>query len=213
MTVDLDPRRSAVLVIDLQNDNLADDGAAGGTPSVNHAREVGVVENVARIARAARAVGIPVIHVHFVVDPAAGGAGNNIPLFQTITAQRTVVRGTYGAAPLPGAEPLDTDLVLERARMSAFHGTPLDTVLRQTERTHLLLTGVHTNHAVGTTARDAADLGYTPIVVSDATASTTADTHAADLRYGFADIAPVVDTSAVLASLNTHLKSRHKEAR
>jgi len=203
MTLSLDPRRTAVLVIDLQNDNLADDGAMGGTTSIEHARSVGVVEHAARIARTAREAGALVVHVHFVADPVAGGAGENIPLFRAITEQRTVVRGTYGAEPFPGAVPEDGDIVLERARMSAFLGTALDTILRNLGLTHLVLTGVHTNHAVGTTARVAADLGYTPILVGDATASTSAEAHAADLAYGFADIAPVVDTETVVGALTS----------
>lgn len=201
MISSLDPARTAVLLVDLQNDNLADDGAAGGTPAVAHARSVGVVTNSARIADAARELGVPVIHVHFVVEPGSRGVGTNVPLFASITTDRTVVRGTYGAAAFPGAEPVGDDLVVERARMSAFHDTDLDAILRGSGRTHLVLTGVHTNHAVGTTARHAADLGYTPIIVSDATASTTPRAHAGDLEFGFADIAPVVDTRAVLTAL------------
>lgn len=86
--------------------------------------------------------------------------------------------------------------------MNAFHGTPLDTMLRTLGITHVVLTGVHTNHAVNTTARAAADLGYTPILVTDATASTTADNHRGDLRYSFADIAELHDTAAVVAALS-----------
>lgn len=204
MTLPLDPTRTAVLVVDLQNDNLADDGAAAGTEMITHARQVGVVENAARVAAAARAAGAPVIHVHFVIDVHAGGAGRNIPLFDEITSTPTVVRGTYGAAPFPGAEPQEGDLMIDRARMSAFQGTALDTILRTLGITHVVLTGVHTNHAVNTTARVAADLGYTPVLVSDATASTTAEAHAGDLRYGFADIATIHDTASVIDALTAH---------
>lgn len=85
--------------------------------------------------------------------------------------------------------------------MSAFHGTALDTILRNKGITHLVHTDVHTNHAVNTTARVATDLGYTPIVVSDATASTSADAHRGDLLYSFADISELHDPSAVVAAL------------
>lgn len=203
MNLNLDPRKTAVLVIDLQNDNLADDGAAGGSESLRHAREVGVVPNSAAIAATARSVGAKVIHVHFVIDPEAGGAGTNIPLFESITTSKIVVRGAYGAAAVEGAEPQEGDIVLDRPRMSSFHGTPLDTILRNLGITHLVITGVHTSHAVGTTARVAADLGYTPIVVSDATAAMNADMHAADLTTGFDEIAIIADTETVRAALTS----------
>ncbi|WP_265521331.1 cysteine hydrolase family protein [Oerskovia flava] len=103
----------------------------------------------------------------------------------------------------PGAEPEPEpgDIVIDRPRMSAFHGSPLDTILRNLDITHLILTWVHTNRSVNTTARVAADLGYTPILVSDATASTTAEAHTGDLRYRFADIATIHDTTTVTGAL------------
>lgn len=203
MPLSLDAGRTAVLVIDLQNDNLADDGAAGGSEAVAHARQVGVVAHAADVAQAARDAGALVVHTHFVIDPSGGGAGHNIPLFAGVTDAPTVVRGSYGARPVPGAEPQPGDLVMDRPRMSAFHGTALDTVLRTVGVTHVVLTGVHTNHAVNTTARVAADLGYTPIVVTDATASTTAEAHRGDLCYGFTDIAELHDSRSVIEAL-TH---------
>lgn len=45
MTLSLDAVRTAILIIDLQIDNLADDGAAGGSDALPHAREVGFVEH------------------------------------------------------------------------------------------------------------------------------------------------------------------------
>ncbi|MGW4230429.1 cysteine hydrolase [Streptomyces sp. NPDC004980] len=122
--------------------------------------------NAARVAQTVRQSGAKVIHVHFVTEPAADGAGDNIPLFAEITIDQTVVRGTYGARPFPGAEPQPGDLALERPRMSAFHGAPLDAILRNLGSQNLILTGVHTNHDVGTTARVAADLGYTPTIAT-----------------------------------------------
>lgn len=66
------------------------------------------------MAQAAREAGALVMHMHFIIDPAAGGAGHNIPLFAEVTETPTVVLDTYGAQPYPGAEPQAGDIVLDR---------------------------------------------------------------------------------------------------
>ena len=171
----IDPTRTAVLVIDLQNDNLAEDGASGGTEAFHHAREQNVVGNAVAVADMARQTGAKVIHCHFVVEPGADYSGRHIKLFRQIAENEMVVRGRWGAEPVEGAEPKEGDLVLTRARMSSFRGTQLDIWLRNLGIDTVVLPGVHTCHAVNGTARDAADHGYRVILVSDATASMSAE--------------------------------------
>ena len=62
--VTVDPAKTAVLILDLQNEVIYDKGAFGGTGAAAHARQQNVVGNAARLADAARAAGLPVIHVH-----------------------------------------------------------------------------------------------------------------------------------------------------
>ncbi|WP_342659071.1 cysteine hydrolase (plasmid) [Sphingomonas sp. NY01] len=199
----LDPSRTAVLVIDLQNDNLAPGGASDGSEGFRHARSQQVVAHAGRIADAARSAGGKVVHCHFVIDPEAGGAGRNTPLFRKITDGPMVVRASWGAAPVAGAEPRPGDLVIARSRMSAFGGTQLDIMLRNLRIDTVVVTGVHLCHAVNHTTRDAADLGYRVLLVSDATASQSAEWQAADLATGLTDIAEILTTEAVITGFLT----------
>lgn len=100
---ELEPSRCAVLVVDLQNDNLAEGGASDGTEAFHHAKEQNVVENAGKISSAARQAGAQVVHCHFVVEPEADYSGRNIKLFRMIADDQMVVGGKWGALPVEGA--------------------------------------------------------------------------------------------------------------
>jgi len=65
----LDPSRCAMLIQDLQNDVMIEGGAFADSRAPEHAKEQNVVENVAALADTCRSKGIPVIHVHYIVEP------------------------------------------------------------------------------------------------------------------------------------------------
>src|ERR671924_2109348 len=127
--VDVDPRRAVLIIQDLQNDVMMDGGAWAETGAPEHAKEQNVVENVRRLAEACRAAGIPVIHVHYIVEEGAPGLKVNAPLFEGVKDANALVRGTWGAAPAEGLEPQEGDYVVEKMRMSAWQGTKLELML------------------------------------------------------------------------------------
>src|SRR5262249_62022922 len=69
----IDPRRCAMIIQDLQNDVIMDGGAFAESGAPAHAKQQRVIENVRRLASAARARGVAIIHVWFVVEPGAPG--------------------------------------------------------------------------------------------------------------------------------------------
>jgi gluconolactonase len=77
----LDPSRCALIIQDMQNDVMMDGGAFASSGSPQHAREQNVVENIRRLADVARARGVMIIHVWFVVEPGAPGSPLHAPLF------------------------------------------------------------------------------------------------------------------------------------
>ena len=151
----LDPARCALIVLDLQNDVIIEGGAFAESGSPEHAKEQNVVENVKALADVCRRVGIPVIHVHYVVEEGAPGLKLNAPLFQAVKDAGGLVRGTWGAAPADGLESEAGDLVVEKMRMNAFHGTRLDTILRGLGTETLVITGAWTilRRALSSSAR------------------------------------------------------------
>jgi gluconolactonase len=203
MALKFDPKRSALIIQDLQNDVIMPGGAftRDNPAPAEHAKKQNVVANVKSLAAAARSAGVPVIHVWYVVDRGAPGLKLNAPLFQAVASTKGVVRGTHGAAPVKGLEPKRGDIVVEKSRMNAFHGTNLDNLLRGFGVEHLIITGAWTNFSIEHTARHAADAGYHAIVVTDGTSTIDDDWQRAALEYALTNIADRASTKEVRAVL------------
>ena len=86
--LELDPRRAVLIIQDMQNDVVSEGGAFAASGAPAHAKAQNVVENIRRVAAAARAHGVPVIHVWFVVEPGAPGVTLNAPLFTGLVEQQ-----------------------------------------------------------------------------------------------------------------------------
>lgn len=197
----LDPARTVLLMQDLQNDVISDGGAFAASGAPDHARAQDVVGNVRRLADACRARGIPVVHVHFVVDPGAPGLTLNAPLFEGVVDANALVRGTWGAAAAAGLEPRPGDFVVEKCRMSAWEGTRLETVLRALGRDVIINTGAWTNMSVEHTARTGADRGYFMVVPADCCSTMNADWQRASIDYAMQNVAVVTTLGEILAAL------------
>jgi len=186
--VSLDPARTALIIQDLQNDVIGEGGAFADSGAPAHAASQNVVENVKGVAAAARAAGVPVIHVHYIVEAGAPGLKQNAPLFQGVKEANALVRGTWGAAPVDGLEPQDGDLVVEKTRMNGFYNTILDNLLRGFGTETLVITGAWTNMSIEHTARHAADAGYEVIVGSDGTSTVSDEWQNAGLNYALTNV-------------------------
>ncbi len=197
----LDPTRCALLIQDMQNDVVMEGGAFAASGAPQHCKEQNAIANIARLAAHCRRVGVPVIHIWFVVEPGAPGVTLNCPLFEGLVESRGLVRGSWGAAPVAGLEPQPGDFVVEKMRMSAWEGTKLETILKALGRDILIDTGAWTNMSIEHTARTGADKGYVMIVPEDACATMNADWHRASIDYAMRNVAAVTTTEAVIRAL------------
>ena len=197
----LDAGRCAMLIQDLQNDVMIDGGAFAETGSPQHAKEQNVVANVADLAAACRAEGVPVIHVWYIVEPGAPGLKLNAPLFEGVKGTNGLVRGTWGAAPAEGLEPQEGDIIVEKMRMSAWQGTRLENLLAGLGRDTVIVTGAWTNMSVEHTARTGADKGFFMVVPEDCCSTMNADWHNASINYALQNVSTVTDCATVKAAL------------
>jgi len=193
--------RCALIIQDMQNDVVMEGGAFASSGSPDHCREQNAVANIARLAARCRALGIPVIHVHYLVNPGAPGMTLNAPLFEGVVDNKALVRGTWGAAPVESLEPHPGDHVVEKMRMSAFEGTNLETILKAEARDILIETGAWTNMSIEHTARTGADKGYVMVIPEDSCSTMNADWHQASINYALQNVALVTKTDEIIRAL------------
>jgi nicotinamidase-related amidase len=189
---------TALVLVDLQNDNVHPDGAFASSGAPAHASSQGLVEHVGALLTWARANDLPVIHNHIVSFPGRDFRGSNAPIFQMIGPD-SLRLGSWGAEPVEGLEPLVAEPVLLRNRMSAFNGSGLDALLRNLGVDTVVVAGVWTNMAVEHTVRDAADHGYRAVLVTDATSSINEEWQHAATSFALTNIAQLLTTADVVA--------------
>ncbi len=197
----LDPVRAALVIQDLQNDVIIEGGAFAESGAPAHAKEQNVVANVASLAEACRAKGIPVIYVWYIVEEGAPGLKLNAPLFNGVKDANALVRGTWGAAPVDGLEPKPGDHVVEKMRMSGWQGTRLQNLLDGLGCDTVIVTGAWTNMSIEHTARTGADMGFSMIVPEDCCSTVDADWHAAAINFALQNVCQPTSAAAVKAAI------------
>lgn len=170
----LTPGRTALVVIDMQNDFLSPDGwyAKAGV-DISH-MQASIAPTQALVA-AARQAGAPIIWTqHGFRDGTDAGVFAGLRPFLKDGGLR---KGSWGAEIAPEMDVRPEDWIIEKSRLSGFYGTNLDIVLRGLDTDTTVIAGVLTNQCVKATAVDASFRDYKPIVVREATGTTLPHLH------------------------------------
>ena len=184
----LDPKHTAIVVIDLQMGIIHRMGAAAQP----------VIANASRLLAAARKSGAQPILVH--VGGSPDGADR---LRQPVDAPMRA-----GAFPpdwmdlIPELDRQPSDLVVFKRQWGAFYGTDLDLQLRRRTLTSIVLCGISTEAGVESTARDAYELGYELVFASDAMSGMSPECHANSIERIFPRIGRVRTTDQIVAALS-----------
>lgn len=197
----IDPNRTALILQDLQNDVMIQGGAFADTGSPQHAKTQNVVANAQRLAAAARARGVMVIHVWMVCEPGHPYLAQHAELMKGLKGENALVRGTWGVEPAPGLEPQTGDLIVEKMSMSAWETSRLESYLHHGGRETIINCGSWTNMSVEHTARTGADKGFHMIVPEDACSTMNDDWHRASINFAMQNVATVTRTDAVITAL------------
>jgi nicotinamidase-related amidase len=205
--------KSALLIVDMQNDFLHRDGSFG-----HIAREhpefridmpflVGTIPNVKRLADAFRATRRPVVYLAHVLKPDYSDAA--FPYWRVgidpASGNRThCVEGTWGAQIIDDLEPQEGEHLVAKKGFGGFSNTPLDTVLRNLGITTCVVSGVTTCVCVSTTVRGGVECNYHMVLVSDAVAEVDRASHEAELKTMariFADVKPTDEVVGMLGQI------------
>lgn len=99
--------------------------------------------------------------------------------------------------------PLPEDEVIHKIGVSAFQGTPLDQMLRNTGAKEVIVAGTFTHMAVESTARQGFDLGYHMIVAKDACCAPVSSLHEHTLSATLPNFARVLSCDDIIAGLTS----------
>lgn len=172
-----DPRTTALLLLDLQNEMVDPKGKVGGGGLAKVVAERNVVENAAAALAAARRRGNPVVHVRLGFRADYLDALSVAPRIDKLKANNVAVLGTWGTEFPEALAPADGELVVTKQCVNPFFGTNLMNWLAQSGVRHVVLGGVVTNLVVESTARAADDAGFAVTVLEDCCAAPNADWH------------------------------------
>jgi nicotinamidase/pyrazinamidase len=165
---ELEPKRTALIIVDMLNDFVRADGAL----VVPKAKEL--IPNQKKLLEKARKIGFEILFL----------ADNHMPDDPEFEIwPKHCVQGTHGAKVIDELTPLKSEKIIPKRRYSGFFGTDLDLTLREADVERIILVGVLTDICVMYTSADASARNYEVIVISDATGTTDSSVQEFTLKH------------------------------
>ena len=180
----LDPSRTAVIVVDMQND-FASEGGAFARAGLDIIPTQNIIAPIARVLAAARDTGMKVIYLKMAFRPDLSDVGapdsknwsahTFLGLGEPVTGpdgqpSRLFIKDTWNTEIVSELTPQPSDIVVTKHRYSGFYGTDLDVILRGIGIKYLVFTGCTTSVCVESTLRDAMFRDYCCLLLADCTA-------------------------------------------
>lgn len=199
----VDPEKTALLVIDMQNGFCDPRGNLSKVPGIDMTPLQHVIPNVKRLVDSCRRMGLPImwsLQEHLPENPKRT---RHVPShIQKREVDPAAPRGTWHAELVPALKELSRpeDFMIVKHRFSMFYSTTLDSLLRALSISHLIVSGVSTNVCVESTVRDAYFRDFDVTVIEDCVAATMRDLHDASLKNFKIFMGEVVGLSEFLES-------------
>jgi ureidoacrylate peracid hydrolase len=168
------PTRTALINVDMQN------WFVEGHPNTPH--RLALLERINRLTAACRAAEILVIHASHILRPDGSNIGVLGEVVPKVRIGGFLNRGTVSAALHPGLVVEPGDILLEKPRFGAFHGTDLELILRSRGIDTVIIGGIATNVCCDTTAREANARDFRVLFLSDGTATSSEEAQEATLK-------------------------------
>lgn len=202
---DMDPARTALLVVDLQRGFMDEAVAHSFVPEA-----LAIVPNVNRLAAVLRAAGGRVVFIRMVATEAAAREWSVYYEDLTLPSRRaqrfeSMRAGGPGHELWPGLEVGAADLIVDKTRYSAFiqGSSDLEAVLRREGVDTVLVAGTVTNTCCESTARDAMMRNFRTAMISDANAARTDEAHIGALigfNLSFGDVMTTAEAEGYIVA-------------
>ncbi len=182
----MNPKKTAVLLIEFQNDFTTPNGALHGAvkPVMESSN---MMKNTKKVVDAAHENGITVMHA-----PITFQAGYNeiakhpYGILKGVVDSTAFVKGSWGADFSADMKPEGDDIVIEGKRgLDTFCSTNLDFILRSKGIENVVIAGFLTNCCVESTMRTAYEKGFNVFTLTDCTAATSQDEQDAAVKFTY----------------------------
>jgi nicotinamidase-related amidase len=170
----IDPQHTVLILQECQKGVI---GEVSNLPDMAAAAKVEMIPNLARLADAARAAGVRVIHATAAHPEDMWGANTNARLFLGVRKSPVkLLHGSVAAEPIDEVGVGENDVVMARQHgLSPFEGTELDSLLRNERIRTIVLVGVSINVAILNVTFDAVNKSYEVVIPRDAVTGTPLD--------------------------------------
>jgi nicotinamidase-related amidase len=208
--VPFDPKRTAVVLIEYQNDFTSEGGALHR--AVRGVMEsTGMLENTRRLVKAARAAGATIVHAPISYVPGYRElALHPYGILKGVVDAGAFVKGEWGAEIVDVLAPQEGDVVLEGKRgLDSFATTNLDFILRGRGITTIALAGFLTNCCVESTMRTGYEKGYHVITLPDCVAAASAEEHVNAIKFNYPMFSEVMGSEDFAAQLEGAAMAAH----
>jgi nicotinamidase-related amidase len=185
----LDPRKTALVLIDLQ-------AGIAALPVQGHT-SADVLANAGTLARRFRAAGAPVV----LVKVAFPGSPDTLKPVTDAPPAGAMTEPAGWTDLSPELDVQASDIVVLKRQWGAFYGTDLDLQLRRRGIETVVMAGIATSIGVDSTARGAFERGYQQVFAEDAMADLHAEMHVATCKHIFPRMGRVRSTAQVVDAL------------
>ena len=201
-TLRLDPAKTAVVLIEYQNEFTTDGGVLHDAVAPVM-EKTGMLDKTVALVEAARAAGVTIMHAPITFAPGYGELSRHpYGILKGVVDGNAFVKGTWGAAIVDRLAPAEGDIVIEGKRgLDTFASTNLDFILRSKGIETVILGGFLTNCCVESTMRSAYENGYRVITLTDCTAATSPEEHDNAIAYDFPMFSIPVESARVVEAL------------
>jgi ureidoacrylate peracid hydrolase len=200
--VSIDPSKTAVVLIEYQNDFTTDGGVLhGAVQAVMDSNDM--LENTKRVLEAARNAGATVMHAPITFAEGYNELSSHpYGILKGVVDGHAFVKDSWGAAIVDDLTPQPGDIVIEGKRgLDTFASTNLDFILRSKGIETIALGGFLTNCCVESTMRTGYEHGYKVVTLSDCVAATSIEEHDNALAYDFPMFSEPMSSSDFIAQL------------
>ena len=174
--MDINRSRTAVLALHWVGDIASPDGALAEV-FFGEAQRRKVIEHARDLFSAARSAGVQVIYTKVGFHADYADLLENAPIYVGTRESGAMRAGSPTAEIISELAPQGGDVVVNNDRVGGFTNSSLEFELRRRGIDTVLIAGIATNVTVGTTARQASDLGFRVFVVEDCCSSVSQDVH------------------------------------